>query len=156
LAAEILALKEDDPELRIFLVAHSGGTGIAVRAAEMLPPDCLERVVLLSSALSPEYDLSAALRSSKGGIVSYHSALDFLVLGLGTWQFGTVDRTYVASAGHTGFREPAHLDGSDRALYGRLVQVPWSPRMIRYGNWGTHNGTVFPAFLAGEVARWLR
>lgn len=151
LADEILAIRTREPNRRIFLVAHSGGAGVAVRAAELLPPDSLERIVLLSCALSPEYDLRPALAASRQGVVSYSSPYDLLILAWGTRQFGTIDRVYAPSAGYEGFQIP-----EDEALYERLVQVPWSPRMIRQGNWGNHTGTILPSFLAGEVAKWLR
>ena len=61
LASEISQHRARHPNARVFIVAHSGGTGVAAHAAELLPPDSLERMVFLSSALSPHYDLSRAL-----------------------------------------------------------------------------------------------
>lgn len=156
LAREVRTILAREPNRRIYLVAHSGGTGIAVGAAELLPPDSLERLVLLSSALSPEHDLRDALRACRGGIVSYHSRYDYLFLHWGTSQFGTIDRHYQPSAGYMGFVVPEQLAPRDRKLYTRLIQVPWNPRMIWQGNFGNHLGPVQPTFLAGEVAQWLR
>jgi pimeloyl-ACP methyl ester carboxylesterase len=156
LAGEIRAVRAKDPDARVFLVAHSGGTGVAVRAAESLPPDAVERMVLLSSALSPTYDLSHALAACREGIVSYHSSRDFLILGWGTRQFGTIDRKFVSSAGRDGFTLPEGVSADAKGLYSRLTQIPWDPRMILDGNWGNHNATIFPRFLSRDVARWLR
>jgi pimeloyl-ACP methyl ester carboxylesterase len=156
LAKEIRAVRADDPDARVFLVAHSGGTGVAVRAAESLPPDAIERMVLLSSALSPTYDLSHALAACRRGVVSYHSTHDFLILGWGTRQFGTIDRKFVSSAGRAGFVVPEGLPSGAEGPYSRLIQIPWTPCMILDGNWGNHNATIFPRFLSREVARWLR
>lgn len=149
-------LQTEYPGRPIFFLAKSGGTGLALRAAELLPPATLERIVLLSPAVSPEYDLRAALRSTRREIVSYHSTYDQLVLNWGTRQFGTIDRVYGPSAGLHGFRAPAPLDEEGRNLYRRLVQVPWQPRMLGQFHTGGHAANSFPAFLQAEVAPWLR
>jgi pimeloyl-ACP methyl ester carboxylesterase len=151
----ILSIKREAPSRPVYLIGHSGGTGIAVRAAEKLPPDTLRRVVLLSSALSPNRDLRKALSACERGIVSYYSALDCLILGWGTWTFGTIDRAHERSAGHVGFHLPPGLTPAEAALYERLIQVPWSLRMMWTGNVGNHHGSVLPLFLACEVSRWL-
>src|SRR5262249_10263031 len=111
----------------VFLVGHSGGAGLVLAAAAQLPPATVERTILLAPAVSPTFDLSAALRATKGELVSYRSELDRLWLGLGTHEFGTVDRVYGSAAGLHGFREPDHLTDEGRLLYRRLVQIPWRP-----------------------------
>ncbi len=110
----------------------------------------------MSSALSPTYDLRLALAATKRGIVAFHSPYDRVMLDWGTRQFGTVDRFYMRSAGLEGFRIPDGLSNSDRELYSRLVQIPWSARMILEGNIGQHIGPCFPGFMMAEVAPWLR
>jgi hypothetical protein len=156
LAAEVRMIKTQEPERPVFLVGKSGGTGLVLAAAEQLPPQTLERVILLSPAVSPSYDLRPALRATKYEIVSFHSPYDQLVLNWGTSQFGTIDRYYGASAGLRGFVIPKDLSAEDRALYDRLVQVRWSPAMILEGHFGIHIGTSMPAFVAKEVAPWLK
>jgi hypothetical protein len=156
LASEIRQIKSRDPSRPIYVVGKSGGTGLVLAAAEMLPPGTLERIVLLSAAVSPSYDLRGALRASRGGIVSFYSRYDQFILGWGTRQFGTVDRVYGPSAGLCRFRIPENLDLNDRALYDRLVEVPWRPHMIWEGHTGTHVGTSLPGFLGKEVAPWLK
>ena len=42
------------------MVAKSGGSGVAVKALELLDEETVERVILLAPALSPGYDLTAA------------------------------------------------------------------------------------------------
>ena len=54
------AAQPGDP---VFLVAKSGGSGVIVKALEQLEEDSVERAILLAPALSPGYDLSAALRA---------------------------------------------------------------------------------------------
>ena len=156
LAAWIAKLRAADPDRPIFLVGHSAGTGIIVRAAELSPPGSIDRLILLSSALSPTYDLRSALIATKKGIVSFHSPHDRVMLDWGTRQFGTVDRQYTRSAGLQGFQVPDTLSDADRILYSRLVQVPWQTRMILQLNVGQHTGPCFPGFMMAEVAPWLR
>jgi hypothetical protein len=156
LAAEVRKAKAEDPDRPIYLIGKSGGTGLVLAAAEQLPPNTLERIILLSSAVSPRYDLRGAFRATKGEIVSFYSPYDQLILGWGTSQFGTVDRIYGPSAGMVGFRMPEGLSQADRALYSRLVEVPWTWRMVLQGYTGGHSGTSLPTFLASEVAPWLK
>jgi pimeloyl-ACP methyl ester carboxylesterase len=156
LAADIRRIKATDPDRPIYLVGKSGGTGLVLATAELLPPNTLERIVLLSAAVSPDYDLRRAFEATKGEIVSFYSPHDHFILGWGTSQFGTVDRVYGPSAGLRKFRVPKDLNEHDRAMYDRLVEVPWNPRMICEGHTGTHFGTSLPAFLAKEVAPWLK
>jgi pimeloyl-ACP methyl ester carboxylesterase len=154
--AEAVRQVKADPDRPVYLIGKSGGTGLVLAAAEQLPPDCVERIVLLSAAVSPSYDLRGALRASKGGIVSFHSRHDKFILGWGTSQFGTTDRYYGPSAGLTGFVVPDGLNDEDLQLYDRLVQIPWNSSMIWEGHPGSHFGTSMPGFVGREVAPWLK
>jgi hypothetical protein len=156
LAEEVRKIKAQDPDRPVYLVGKSGGTGIILAAAEQLPPQTLERIILLSPAVAPSYDLRRALSATKHQIVCFFSPYDQLVLNWGTSQFGTIDRYYGASAGLRGFVIPTDQSALDRALYDRLVQVKWTPGMILEGNLGIHIGTSMPAFVAKEVAPWLK
>jgi pimeloyl-ACP methyl ester carboxylesterase len=156
LAAEVLAIKSREPARPIYLVGHSAGAGVILAATEHLPPATIERIVLLSAAVSPGCDLTAALRATRCEVVSFHSKFDRLTLGVGTSLFGTVDRIYCVSAGAEGFVLPDGLDAEGRKLYERLVQVPWTMRWFFesfYG--GPHHGTCMPVFLARRVVPWL-
>jgi hypothetical protein len=157
LAEEILSYKKDFPDRPVYMMAKSGGCGIALAAAEQLPPNTLERIVLLSAAVATDYDLRPALRATHKEIVSFYSPHDSFILGWGTSQFGTIDRVYGPSAGLRGFTEPLDLSDNDRLqLYGRLVQVSWRPDMIFEGHLGAHLGTSMPAFVRKEVAPWFK
>ena len=156
LAKEIRELHEREPNRRIYLVGHSAGTAIVIHAAEMLPPQSVERIILLSSAMSPSYNLSAALRATRGEIVSFYSQLDRMLLGWGTSQFGTTDRIYGPGAGLSGFKTPADLDDEGKRLYERLVQVPWTLERTLEFQSGGHHSTTTPWFLGRQVAPWLR
>jgi len=156
LAAEVRQVKARDPDRSVYLVGKSGGTGLVLAAAEQLPPGTLERIVLLSAAVSPDYDLRGALVATRGEIVSFYSRYDQVILGWGTRQFGTVDRFYCPAAGLYGFVVPGRLGEADRALYQRLVQLPWRPAMIFEGNLGNHTGSSMPGFVGREVGPWLK
>jgi pimeloyl-ACP methyl ester carboxylesterase len=156
LAAEVMKIKRSDPDRPVYLVGHSGGGGLALAAAERLPADTLERVILLSAAVSPSYDLRPALRATRREIVSFHSPIDRFWLDWGTRRFGTIDRVYGPSAGLVGFEVPAGLGEEERAAYQRLMQVEWKPEMIFAGYGGLHVSTCMPGFLSRQVAPWLK
>ena len=155
LAKEIRELHEREPNRRIYLVGHSAGTAIVVHACEVLPPDSIERIILLSSALSPKYDLTRALRATRD-MVSFYSQFDLVLLGWGTSQFGTADRMYGPAAGLSGFVAPESLDEAGQRAYQRLVQVPWTLDRALDFQGGWHHSTTMPWFLARQVAPWLK
>jgi pimeloyl-ACP methyl ester carboxylesterase len=144
------------PDRPVYLVGHSAGAGVVLAAAELLPPASLERIVLLSAAVSPAYNLSAALRATRRELVSFHCTGDCLILGLGTRLFGTTDRQYSQSAGRCGFVVPAELGTQERCLYERLVQVPCGLRLALEGcGAGPHHATCMPPFLSVRLVPWL-
>jgi pimeloyl-ACP methyl ester carboxylesterase len=155
LADAVARVKAQAPDRPVYLVGHSAGAGLCLAAAELLPPGHVERVVLLSAAVSAEYDLRPALRRTTREIVSFHSTFDRVNLHLGTTLFGTVDRVFGAAAGLDGFRPPEGIDEEGRCLYGRLVQVGWGPECLLEGHGGWHHSTTMPGFLALQVAPWL-
>jgi pimeloyl-ACP methyl ester carboxylesterase len=156
LAQEIRRLKVDTPLKPVYLIGKSAGCGLVLAAAEQLPPNSLERILLLSPAVSPTYDLSRALRATRQEVVSFYSNRDLFWLGWGTATFGTADRVYTKAAGLVGFELPANASEETRCLYQRLVQVQWQPDMLLEGYWGGHIGTSMPNFVAAEVAPWLK
>jgi pimeloyl-ACP methyl ester carboxylesterase len=156
LAEEVRSFRQAHAGRPVYLVGKSGGAGLVLGAAEQLPEGALERIILLSPAVSRDYDLRPALRSARQEMVVFYSPLDLVVLGWGTKQFGTIDRYYESSAGLSGFLIPGNLSAEDARLYARLLQIRWHPHMIRQGNLGGHLGTSMPAFVAHQVAPWLR
>jgi len=142
-----------DPHLEIILTGHSGGTGIAVWALEYLPDDVqVQTVFLLASALSPEYDLSRALRHVRGKVYVFTSPGDSLVLGTGTRLFGTIDGIKSDAAGLNGFVTPK---GADKELYAKLVSEPYQRDWINFGHIGNHIGCMSRAFVANVMAPML-
>ncbi|GAC1449330.1 MAG: hypothetical protein NVSMB9_33120 [Isosphaeraceae bacterium] len=155
-AEEVLAFRAGNPGAPVFLVGKSGGTGVIVKALEHLPDDTVEVAVLISSALSPSYDLTRALRAVRRELVVFWSPLDLIILGAGTRIFGTIDRIKTFSAGLVGFRPPATLNEEQRMQYLKLRQVRWSPGMASTGYLGGHVGPDSPAFLRKYVVPLLR
>lgn len=152
---EVLAWRERRPGTPVYLVGKSGGSAIVVGALEGLPEGSVEAAVLLAPALSPEYDLSRALGAVRREMVVFWSPLDVVILGAGTWLFGTVDRVRSVGAGMVGFRRPGSLDAAGRARYARLRQVRWNPGMASTGYLGGHVGPDAPAFLRKYVVPLL-
>jgi len=154
-AARIEAYRREHPGRPVFLIGHSGGTALAVWAAEALPADePVDGIILLASSLSPTYDLSAALARSRGGIVSFYSPLDGGLLGIGTTLVGTMDGLHGESAGKVGFHRPGESGGSDP--YPRLYQVAWDPKMIAAGHGGGHFDYMSLGFVSTYIAPLIR
>jgi pimeloyl-ACP methyl ester carboxylesterase len=156
IADEVRAFRAEDPAAAVFLVGKSGGTGLVVKALEHLPDNTVERVVLLSPALSPTYDLTRALRAVGREMVVFWSPLDVFVLGIGTRIFGTIDRIKTVSAGMVGFRLPPAAELPRQDQYRKLRQVRWQPDMASTGYLGGHVGPDNPAFLRKYVVPLLR
>src|SRR5882724_5974600 len=126
LAQYLIRVRAEAPERPLYVVAKSAGTGLTLFALGQVPPGTVDRAILISSAVSPSFDLRQALRGTRGEIVAFHSRNDQVVLNWGTSHFGTADRYYGPSAGLRGFVPPADLDQEGRELYRRLVQVAWT------------------------------
>jgi Serine aminopeptidase, S33 len=148
-AEKVGGLRRDRPGEPVFLVGKSGGAGVAVRALERLDAESVERAVLIAPALSPRYDLTAALRAVRREIVVFWSPLDLVILGAGTWLFGTIDRVRSVGAGLVGFALPGRdePDAERVRQYAKLRQVRWRPSMVGLGHLGGHFGADQPWFL---------
>jgi pimeloyl-ACP methyl ester carboxylesterase len=144
---------KDDPKLQITLTSHSGGTGIAVWALEKLPEGMqIKTLVLLASALSPDYDLTAALRHVSGNAYVYYSENDTLVLGAGTQLFGTIDGKKSVAAGLAGFKMPPD---ADKQQYEKLIQRAWVKEWMVFENAGSHIGCMSRPFVKQVLAPTL-
>jgi len=145
LAALIVASRQTCPDHAVYLVGHSSGTAVVLAAAEASPPGSIERILLLAPAVSKEYDLRPALRSTRQGIDVFTSRHDVGALGIGTTLIGTADHRWSAAAGRVGFAPVVTCPGDD-ALYAKLRNHPWDPCVSWSGNRGSHYGTIQPGY----------
>jgi pimeloyl-ACP methyl ester carboxylesterase len=146
LAGQIVAFRQSCPEAEVYLVGHSAGCAVVLAAAECLPPDSVDDIVLLAPALSADYDVRPALRCARQGIDVFYSDRDWVYLGFFTGLVGTSDRHWSAVSGRAGFHPRA--DGpADSLLLARLRQHPWQPSYAASGNLGGHYGGYQPNFL---------
>jgi len=150
LAEEVCRYRTAYPSVPIYLVGFSAGAAVALTAAEHLPPDTLERIVLLAPAVSASYDLRGALASARRGIDVFTSERDRLWLGLGTAVVGTADGRREPAAGRVGFCPPV-LAPNEAWLAGRLRQHSWDACAAWTGNEGEHAGSLTPTFLKAYV-----
>jgi hypothetical protein len=156
-AWKIAGYQKEFPDRPVRIIGYSGGGGLAVLTAEVLPDGAiLDRILLFGAAISPDYDLSKALSRCRRGIVNFYSSADCLVLGTGTQLYGTIDRAKTSSAGHVGFRtssQPATSQASDSS---KLIQVAWTPEMRKLGHDGGHFGWMARRWTAQIVAPYVR
>lgn len=142
LADALTLWRTSHPRGKLYLCAFSGGAGIICFTSEILGDDFrFDRVVIISGAVSPYYDLRRLLQQSRGGIYNYYSPNDWWRICDGTRWAGTIDRTRIPSCGHVGFIYPHNAPWSCK-----LKQLPWRPDMIEYGNRGKHFEPLARAF----------
>lgn len=148
IAARLVAFRRDHPSEPLTLVGFSGGGGLAILCAELLPDGVmLDRIILVAGAISQDYDLSRVLRHCTDGLINFYSEKDGIV-GWGTTLFGTIDRKKTVSAGHSGF-----VDDAGRLRHEKkLVQIPWSPAWTQYGHFGGHIGYLSPLWAQHVLA----
>ena len=153
LAEQICKLHEQSPESPITLAAHSAGAAIMVYALEDLPPGVqVDGVILLAPALSGSYDLTTALRHVRGRAHAFCSDRDTMVLGIGTFLFGTVDGVHGEAAGHGGFVRPPQASA---AQYAKLLVHPYSRFRQSLGDDGGHYGPESPGVATALIAPLL-
>jgi pimeloyl-ACP methyl ester carboxylesterase len=147
LAELVMTCRQESPTQPIYLVGHSAGSAVVLIAVESLPPNAVQRIVLLAPAVSAKRDLRPALRCACQGVDVFTSTHDWAWLGLGTLLTGTADRRWtLATAGRGGFQPP--LTGAeDEVLYSKLRQYPWNPQLTWSGHNGGHYGAYQPGFL---------
>lgn len=139
LAARLRAKRIELPDAQIVVTAHSGGVRVALLAVESLDlgqePAVVDQLWLLSPAVQPDYDLSAALARVQR-IVAVVSERDGLFLGLGTRLFGTADRYFGEAAGRTGFT----------VVHPRFEEVSYQKQWAQLGYHGGHLGSLARKF----------
>ena len=154
LADRITRYKLAYPNRPIVLVGQSGGAAIAVWTAEALPPsEEIDGIIMLAGALSPQYMLDQALAGTRRGIINFYSARDWMLLGVGTMIYGTMDGAHSESAGRVGFKLP-DTDSRPR-VYQKLFQIPWQRSMSEAGHVGLHLSSGAEEFVATYVAPFI-
>jgi pimeloyl-ACP methyl ester carboxylesterase len=156
LAETIRCYQQQGPEsaLPVYILAHSSGCMVALCTAEHLPPNSIERIVLLAPSVSAKYDLRPALRCSRQGVEVFYSGRDRIWLGLGMRLLGTADGSRTATSGRVGFRVPAE-GNEDACLYERLHQHPWDSSVSWTGHRGGHFSVHESAYLKSYVVPLL-
>jgi pimeloyl-ACP methyl ester carboxylesterase len=136
------------PGRPVHVVGLSAGTGIALWALEGMKESFkVDSVVLLSSSLYHEYDVSQALRRVKGRIYNYYSSNDAVLAGP-MKIFGTIDGRFGEDgAGSVGLR---HAAGRDR-----VVNIPWKPDFATYGYNGGHTDSTTAPFVRAVLSKHL-
>ncbi len=154
IAQKIVDYQNRYPGQPVHLIGHSGGGGIAVWALEALPPGHeITSAILLAPAISPNYQLSQALRRTRMGVYNFYSPYDVGFLNLGTTMAGTIDGRHGRAAGAIGFSLPWGLTPEDRQLYStRLHQQRYVSKMAESGHLGNHFGWAKRQFVAEWIA----
>lgn len=153
-AATIVAYRDEHPDAIIDLIGYSGGGGLAIMVAEALPDDFrIRNLIMCQPALSPDYDLTAAITRVEGRMINFHSRLDWAILGMGTLCLGTMDRKYVCSAGKSGFDAARAIP--DAELRERLMQCVWTPGDAKLWHFGNHLGMLTTQWNKARVAPCL-
>jgi pimeloyl-ACP methyl ester carboxylesterase len=151
--ADLIVQKiREDPLRPIILTGHSAGAGMAALALEKLPGDVqIDTLLMMQSALSPQYDLTSALRHVKRAF-AFYSSMDTIVLSTGTRLFGTLDRVYSDAAGLVGYRMPQTADPQQ---YAKLTQFTYQNTWVRFRNLGDHIGPMTRPFAQAMLAPLL-
>ncbi|MBN2582779.1 MAG: alpha/beta fold hydrolase [Planctomycetes bacterium] len=135
------------PGRPVNLVGHSGGGGMVVFALEQMPEGFqVDNAFLLAPALSPDYNLAAALRHVRQRCYVTHSPGDVPLMGLGTSVFTTMDGKHTVGAGLIGFKVPQGLSDEDRAQYVKIRQAAWGGEFLKKGHLGGHMGWSTSSF----------
>jgi pimeloyl-ACP methyl ester carboxylesterase len=147
LADRVREQRRERPDLPVSLVGHSAGCGVVLAAAEQLPPDAIDRIILLAPSLSEEYDIRPALRAARFGVDNFYSPEDWLWLGVFIHVVGAMDdASATRTAGRYGFTT-AGEDAAAEPLYSKLRQHRWKPEHWPLGHDGEHYGAYQPDHL---------
>ncbi|HZZ78149.1 MAG TPA: alpha/beta hydrolase [Gemmataceae bacterium] len=156
LAEATLQVRRACPNAEIYFVGNSTGTGIVLRAAEMLPAQSVERIILIAAPISATYDLRPSLRTSRAGIDNFWSPDDDL-LDRVTPDWGNLDGVKGPAAGRIGFWYPRWTDAEGFDAYKNIRQYRWRPGMEGHGGhftWTTRRDNmrcyIMPLFMVSD------
>ncbi len=154
LAGKILAWKQSHPGRSVTLIGLSAGTAVTLFTIEALPETCkVQTVILLGSSVSSGYNLNTALTRLEGNIYVFTSDRDEILNSLVPLA-GSADRQYVGTevAGLTGFYRSIFSKDTNRTLYEKVKNIPWSSRFERFDNYGGHTDGTNPRFVQHVLA----
>jgi pimeloyl-ACP methyl ester carboxylesterase len=170
LSQRIARYQDAYPGRPIFLIGHSGGSGVTAEALLALPAErSITGAIFLASALSAAYDLQPVLERVDTRLWAVRSWLDWLQLGIGTTLVGTFDGRHSPSAGMIGFRclrsrsnqnptdhSTLRADQLVEATRSRAAEryedLPFRWTMLKSWNLGGHWGCVNRVFVADYLA----
>jgi pimeloyl-ACP methyl ester carboxylesterase len=173
LIERIVRYQDTYPGRPIFLIGHSGGSGVTAEALLALPAErSITGVIFLASALSAAYDLQPVLERVDTRLWAVRSWLDWLQLGIGTTLVGTFDGRHSPSAGMIGFRcmrSRSNRNPTDHSTLRadelvettrsradeRYEDLPFRWTMLTSWNLGGHWGCVNRVFVADYLASRL-
>jgi hypothetical protein len=150
IACSVTAIRRDAPHAHIFFVGQSAGVEIVLAAAEMLPPHSIDRLILLSAAVSSDHDLTVALKATTYGIDNFWSADDDL---FDSEHYRNADGIPGRAAGRVGFRP------MPCAAYCQLRQYRWTQDFAGSGGhfaWARQHNlkkVVVPLFFSAPVCK---
>jgi hypothetical protein len=146
---KIVNYRKRYPDTPVYIIGLSAGTGVGVWAVEKLPKDLkIDTMVLLSSSLSTNYNMTQCLNHVKNKVFVLSSSHDAILKSF-IHVTGTIDGAYLAQpAGIAGMYPKQDAPRPLIDLYKeKIVNVPWRPTFKRLGNDGGHTSATSYAFL---------
>jgi len=153
LTKKIIEYRQRYPHTPLYIMGLSAGTGVAVWAVENLPAEMqVDTIVLLSSSLSTNYDMTKCLRHVKDRVYVLSSPHD-KILKTFIPVTGTIDGSYFTQpAGIVGMYPSEKITREGMNLYKeKLVNIPWRPTFERLGNAGGHMDATSYSFMSHYI-----
>ena len=153
LANRIERIRRASPQGTIHLIGLSAGTFLIVRALERLPEAVqVDQVVLFSSSISAQRDLTPALKRVRGRLYATCSPGDRLLASLALSVEGRTGKV----AGQRGFRLPENPTEEQKHQYAKVVNLLWRPAYAGFGWSGGHVAVTKSSFVQAVIAPRIR
>ena len=149
LANQIMAYRKTHPTDRICLIGYSSGASVALAAGDHLPPQSIDRLILLSPTVAARHDLRPSLRACREGMDVFNSQWD-LDLRRGAGRHGHRGRRRSSRGWAGGFVQVGDTQ-EDTQLYKGLRQHFWKGPEQWSGHDGSHFGCCKIEFLRAQV-----
>jgi pimeloyl-ACP methyl ester carboxylesterase len=145
-----MAVRQKQPGKHIYLAGFSSGTRVVLEAGKRLPPNSVDRIILLGSAVSYFADLGPALTASRDGLDNFYNYRDG-ALELGVAIKGSADGYRAPQGGRIGFWLPSKASPAYPLYQQKLRQYPYQSTIEWTGHYGHHRGWVEYAFIQAYV-----